>query len=549
MKTPITSSHLPANSKLRPRHRKTAANVNEGLRSRESLIIFLVSFVFYMILSIIFNKILILGNGDALSRTANAYYVFYSRDPHLAAIGFFWPPLPSILQLPLLPFLRQSGQVLLAGLLVSAVFGAGSLVLLNKILAKLRLAETLRWIIVFLTFIHPNFAYLSSIGMAEPILTFFILLSIWGYLQMPYGTSSWVICGTGLAMAFFVRYEALAVMAGVMLAVITLLWMSSEDWQSKLEGQLLAVLVPPAYAVGIWMFLNWIVMDSPLYFAFSEYSLSTAVDTAKIAGVAHHLYLAWGNIFYTLSYTFERVTQQNLAFIASTFTAVLAIIIKRNKRMAGLLIILMVIPAFSSLLVFMGSLPTWFRYWVYVAPFGAILIGMNYYLIKGNLQKIITGMLVVLYALSIPYSIYVMDTETINEGDLQRLGAYILEPEKEPSLRQYDGYYTFVTDAQTIAAKVDEFSEDGLVMVDASKSHFVIMAVKHPERLMITNDTDFHDALLHPRGKVKYILVPEIGNIFELNYAGIYNGIYDWAKVVYEFPDTMNHYRILEVVP
>jgi hypothetical protein len=43
--------------------------------------------------------------------------------------------------------------------------------------------------------------------------------------------------------------------------------------------------------------------------------------------------------------------------------------------------------------------------------------------------------------------------------------------------------------------------------------------------------------------------VPEIGNIFELNYAGIYNGIYDWAKVVYEFPDTMNHYRILEVVP
>jgi hypothetical protein len=35
--------------------------------------------------------VLRIGNSDALSRTANAYYVLYSRDPHLAAIGFIWP--------------------------------------------------------------------------------------------------------------------------------------------------------------------------------------------------------------------------------------------------------------------------------------------------------------------------------------------------------------------------------------------------------------------------------------------------------------------------
>ena len=34
--------------------------------------------------------------GDALSRVANGYYTLFSRDPHLAAVGFVWNPLPSL---------------------------------------------------------------------------------------------------------------------------------------------------------------------------------------------------------------------------------------------------------------------------------------------------------------------------------------------------------------------------------------------------------------------------------------------------------------------
>ncbi|HEX7225338.1 MAG TPA: hypothetical protein VF367_07150, partial [Candidatus Limnocylindria bacterium] len=30
--------------------------------------------------------------GDAWSRVGNAYYVLFSRDPHLAAMGFVWNP-------------------------------------------------------------------------------------------------------------------------------------------------------------------------------------------------------------------------------------------------------------------------------------------------------------------------------------------------------------------------------------------------------------------------------------------------------------------------
>lgn len=42
--------------------------------------------------------------GDAVARMANAFYVLHSGDPHLAALGFVWNPLPSLVQLPILLF-------------------------------------------------------------------------------------------------------------------------------------------------------------------------------------------------------------------------------------------------------------------------------------------------------------------------------------------------------------------------------------------------------------------------------------------------------------
>src|ERR1017187_7516327 len=41
---------------------------------------------------------------DAQSRLANGFYVIYSRDPHLAAVGFVWQPFTSLASIPLLLF-------------------------------------------------------------------------------------------------------------------------------------------------------------------------------------------------------------------------------------------------------------------------------------------------------------------------------------------------------------------------------------------------------------------------------------------------------------
>ena len=96
------------------------------------------------------------------------------------------------------------------------------------------------------------------------------------------------------------------------------------------------------------------------------------------------------------------------------------------------------------------------------------------------------------------------------------------------------------------------FSTEGIVMMDAAKSHFVIInVVEHPERLMITNDRDFQETLKDPRGKVAYMLVPDDDNIFTRNYRGIYDGAFEWAQLVYEFSEstsgTMNNYRVFKI--
>jgi hypothetical protein len=539
---------ISSSSKFRPIHVQGRKDSRETLRKHETLTIFGISTMLYLCVSVVINLVLVIGNGDALSRTANAYYVFYSRDPHLAAIGFVWPPLPSFLQLPLLPILRIFNISLMAGPIVTSFFGAGVLVLLNFILARFDLPEKLRWLLVGLTMIHPNFLYLSASGMSEPLMLFFFLVVVWGFMQLPDGARSWVACGIGLALAFMVRYEALAMMAGVAVGIIIIQWDSKGDWRSEMEGRLLAVLVPPAYSVIMWMFFNWIVMGSPFYFQKSEYSLAAAMDIAQNVGVSHPLYLAWGNIFYTLSYAVLRLFQQNVEFLIGMAVVLFLILLRKDKKMFALLLVMASIPAFTSYQVFTGSLPTWLRYWYSAIAFGAVIIGMVYSLADTRWRKWLVGGLVAAFIASLPISLFTMRINDTGR-DVQRFSAYLVAPQEEPPLRKDDGYYIYRHDAPIIARELDKVSADGLVMVDASKSYSIIMMVQHPERLMITNDLDFQEAFEHPQGKVGYILIPEIVNIFTKRYPGMFEGKLNWVELVYDFQTTMDHWKLYRVLP
>ncbi len=218
---------------LKPSQPLENSETERMLYKHEGLVIFTLALVLNLTLAYFLFFVWHIGNSDALSRTANAFYVLYSREPHLAAVGFVWPPLPSFLQLPLLPLTKALGIVTFTGSFISAIAGAATLTLMNRMLANFKFSAYLRWGLLLLLQFHPDTWYLSAAGMAEPIFLFFAMAALYGMTSVPHSVRSWGIVGFILVLSFFIRYEALAMTAGVGLAIIVHMWASGSDWRSK----------------------------------------------------------------------------------------------------------------------------------------------------------------------------------------------------------------------------------------------------------------------------------------------------------------------------
>jgi hypothetical protein len=433
------------------------------------------------------------------------------------------------------------------------VWGAVALVVLNLILARLDVPRALRWWLLALTQLHPSFWYLAASGLAEIILLGCLLLTIWGYLLMPERVRSWAIAGTGLALGFLVRYEALAMIAGIVLAIAVQRWPPWRNWETALEGRLLFVLSPPVYAVGLWLYFNWMFMSDPLFFQRSAYSLAAAPDVARNVGWLHPLFLAMGNWIKTGEYALTRLAQHNVAFL-SAIPLVLALAFKRgNLQLIGLVILLVSVPTFTAFQVYSGTLATWMRYWFYAVPFATILIGAWHSQCTGRVRVWGTAGLVALFLASTPLTLIAM-RDPHASFDEQRLSAYLIAPEKQMLLREQDGYWKDIQDAPKIARIVFERAREHLVMVDTTRGYAMIMQYPRPERLVITTDRDFATRLENPPAFVDYILMldPETSgggfNAIAARYPHLFANGAAWAHLDWDFTDTYRHWRLFRVI-
>jgi hypothetical protein len=543
-----SSSHVRALHPTRP----LVNSDNHPISKLEWAIIFALSLLINLAAAYFLCFVWHIGNGDALSRTANAYYVLYSREPHLAAVGFVWPPLPSILQLPLLPLMKAFGQVAFTGSILSSLFGAASLALMNRLLADFKFPPMMRWILVGLLQFHPNTLYLFGAGMAEPVFLFFVIITLIGMNLMPESMRSWVMVGISLALAFLVRYESIPVLAAVVVAVIAQMWKTAPGWITKTEGWLLAILTPPIYAILLWIFFNWTLLGDPLYFYRSFYSLANASDIARSIGLGHPLYLAWGNIIEAIKVGLTRCLEQNPAYPIFGVFALVSILRNANRKGFGLFLVMLSVTAFSILQIYLGTLANWLRYWFYAAPFGLVMAGIIHGNLKRNWRLPFYFLVVILFLAGTPLSLIAMNDKTVG-SDEQRMSAMIFNPKNESALRSKDWYWVNLNDAPTVAEEVDRLSEKGLVLVDSSTSFSVIMTSRHPERMYITNDNNFFKVLANPIGTAGYILVLDPQqqlSIFNVTYPTLFENGTNWATLVWDSgPRTGAHWRIFKIHP
>ena len=116
--------------------------------------------------------------GDAASREANAFYVFFSNDPHLAAIGFVWNPLTSVAEMPLIllkgiwPALTYDS---FAANIMSSIFMAGACYQLYRLMEDLRVGRAARWALLACFALDPMIIFYGANGMSEALFIFTLL--------------------------------------------------------------------------------------------------------------------------------------------------------------------------------------------------------------------------------------------------------------------------------------------------------------------------------------------------------------------------------------
>lgn len=479
-------------------------------RKRETALIFLVSLILNLLVAIVFHFIWHIGSREALSVTGQGFYFLYSKESPLLEILLIDPPLPTFLQLFFIPILKLFGITSFSGPLLSCLFGALSIAILNRILLSLRLPEAYRWILLGLTQCFPSFLYASAIGTSESMYIFVILLVIYGALQIRRNKMSFLICGFGLTLGFFIKYEVVSLIAGVALALIIFVWNSHDNWRKELEGWMLAFLTPPIYGITLWVILNVFLVSSPLYFLQQSFTPSHAPAVAKNVGILHPFFLGWDHFFEAISITCNKFWHLSLVFTLGIFIVIYLAFVNRRRHYISVLIMMLSVPAMLTLEIFFGILPPWLFIWTCAIPFGAILIGMVYQDIKPGWRD---GLIICMFLLTI-FSIY-LNVNSLNDREAaigeQRLHALLTGNFIEESrLRQSDPYRVYQYDSAIVAQALNQYAKDGKVLVDASFAAPIAFKVENPEQLIVIENLEYQTLFAQAAADGAYILVLNI---------------------------------------
>jgi len=243
--------------------------VHRILAIREIGILALVALVGYVIAGFWVRYDLHYYINDALNRTDDALYVTVGRDPHAAAIGFYWPPLPQLLQVPLVPFLEPHGLTVMAGPISTALCMAATIPVMAQIGRFLNLGRwtTFGFCLVFA--LNPVTIYYSTNGMSEACFFFTGSLSLLGFLRYirTHSTFDMTLLGFGLAGSVLTRLEGPLFALGLAIAA-AFSWRCLVDLKALRQATWTAFLIglPALAAFGTWLAVQAVVEHNALYF-------------------------------------------------------------------------------------------------------------------------------------------------------------------------------------------------------------------------------------------------------------------------------------------
>jgi hypothetical protein len=309
---------------------------------------------------------------DALSRTANGYYPLFSRDPHLAAVGFVWNPLPSFAQMPLLPLAKiwaPFAQRGVAAIVQSALFMAGAVVQFRNICLQLRARARFAWALTALFALHPEIAYYGMNGMSEASFLFFLLLAARELTRWARDGASNPLAGAGLALggAYLTRYETVA--AGVTTAgfvgLVAYLRADGDRRSRRMMAiaDMIVITLPFLFTFAVWAITSSLIIGSP-FAQFTSSNGNSAQTKLSSSGISSVVDQPGG----PLGYLFD---QSRLLEPCGLLIVLAALALCWRRRDVGLLAPMVVLGgayAFSVAALLTGQTFGWLRFSITVVP-------------------------------------------------------------------------------------------------------------------------------------------------------------------------------------
>jgi hypothetical protein len=507
---------------------------------------------------------------DGVSRVGIADRILFSRDPHLAAIGFVWSPLPIMVLLPLvalkplLPILVSEG---LAGTIVSALFMAGAVAQLRGILVDSGVRRVWLWALTGAFALHPMIVLYAANGMSEAPFIFFLLVAGRRLLRWTRTreVDSLVATGFYLALCYLTRYEAIfAVVAAAMVVAAVSATNSDGGLRRRLRSATVDSLLvggPFAFSFVAWAAASWLLTGSAFEQFTSTYGNQVQLQTKGLAG---HLSLFASQ---TLHWTVGLEPFLVLAGLACL------VMVVRRRDWAALTIPAMLgaVFAFMTYAFVSGKLDSEIRYFILAIPLTVVMVGMavapppDWVGSRGEarwlsvrllrpLRHLAPLVLVVSMLVTMPIALATLLNPANDSSNARAVGALLnLGP---------------LTSGQRLAATRADVSlavshhidslhlGRGSVLLDDFDGFLIPMTSDDPAQYVTTSDRDFQEILSDPGASgVRYVLIPEdtgLGTLDAVNraYPGAYangRGIGRLVMTFYDHSDGQMNWRLYQV--
>ncbi|HEY4024884.1 MAG TPA: dolichyl-phosphate beta-glucosyltransferase [Candidatus Dormibacteraeota bacterium] len=484
---------------------------------------------------------------DAYARVAIAHRILFSRDPHLAAIGFVWSPMPVIALLPLVPLkwlVRPATDYGFVADIVSAVCMAGTAREICAFLREMGAGRTSRLALSAAFTIHPLILLYAANGMSEAMFLLFLVVAtrrFAGWLRTG-DIGVGVGAGVALAAAYLTRYEALiAGVATVGLAAAVTYWRTSggrRRRRSQAFADAVVIGLPLALAVVAWVVASWAITGSPMEQFSSTYgnSAQLSVKALRSPGVG--------------GWTAYAATQ--LVIVEPFVAGLVALGVLGALRRGGSPAMLAIAGVIGVVLTFMawsnarGLIDHELRYMIVAVPLAVLAVGPVFGR-AGHRAPRLAGVAAGVASLgmvvaALPVSAVELANGYLNPGDAAQVRAIVYRHgavEQQAAPR-------FTTERQ-MAADLDALDlPRDTVLLDDFLGFAIPLSSRNPGQFVITSDRDFQSILTDPTGnRVRYLVVPEPveqGRLDALNrrYASLYADGAGMATLVRQYGDTDN---------